>query len=413
MLLLMLACTSKTDTAASSKASTDTGPFYSAPADCGEGIAPGSVPGLVRWPYVQHVTPSAATVAWGVPSSGEGVLTFSRGEEVHTVPATARPMSSSERDTFRLFSGRVEGLTPGTEYCYSVSVDGVTYASGLTVTTAPDSEDAPVRFLVIGDFGSGSPEQAELVEVIKAHAEGVGFWLTTGDNAYSSGTYGEFHDNVFTVYQELLTGIPLYPTWGNHDYKTDDARPGLENFFLPENAWKPEHRERYYSFDWGPLHIVAADSEEPLVTVGFDGEQSEPAWIDADLTADDSPWPIIAFHKPIYSGHESRGPDAFSYIHLLPLVEKHSIPLGLTGHNHFYERFEPIKGGVADADGTTWIVTGGGGQGLYEGELTDNQVVFEGAHHFMVGEASRCTLSMQAIGLGGVVLDSFSLERCQ
>ena len=418
LVLVMLSGCSGRDGAPSGEEgeTTDSGPMvhYSDPADCAAGTAPGSVEGLIRWPYVQWVTDEAATIAWGAPTEGAaGAVTVSRGDfsaapevAVQTIPY------SDDGAEMRLYSGRVTGLEPGTEYCYAVSVDGVELAGGLRFRTAPASPQAPIKMFVIGDFGSGSAEQVRLAEVMAAHSDDVNIWLTTGDNAYGSGTYGEFHDKVFAVYQELMTRIPVYPTPGNHDYKTDDAQPYLDNFFLPEDAWREDHRERYYTLDFGPMTYFAFDSEAPLQQVLGSDEQSEPRWAAAVLAEESRPWRVAAFHKPYYSGHPDRGPDFAVGIHLMPLIDEHGIDLGLTGHNHFYERFAPLRAGEPDPDGVTWIVTGGGGQSLYEIGAEDHQEVVRQEHHFMLIEIDGCALRGQAISVDDEVIDAFTIDRC-
>jgi len=427
-------------------------PFtYSDPATCGEGVAPGSAPGLVRWPYLQSVTATSAIVAWGGPEGSEAgrlragragyalsasafsdVIEGPRAEEADAarlVPkrdtgAPDGPDLGGEEEgdppgeLFRLFHARLEGLEPATEYCYAVEVDGVTLASGLRLRTAPGDPRAPVRFMVIGDFGAGTPEQLAVREQMMAHAEGVDVLFTTGDNAYSSGTWVELHHHVFEVYRELLTRVVIFPTPGNHDYATDEAAPYLANFFLPEDAWREADRERYYTARWGPIDFIAIDSEGPLLETSTDEADDQLDWFEAALAASasaESPWVIPAWHKPVYSGHADREADLFVLGLLLPIIEAWRPPLVLAGHNHFYERFAPLREGERTTfreGGTTWVVTGGGGRSLYELGDEPLREVGVAAHHFLLGEATECALRLRAIDAAGDVIDDLRLDRC-
>ena len=95
-----------------------------------------------------------------------------------------------------------------------------------------------------------------------------------------------------------------------------------------------------------------------------------------------------------------------------PVLEAAGVPLVLQGHDHYYQRFQPInEASVPDADGIHYIVTGGGGRELYEMDLAEPFLdVAEQRHHFLLGEADGMTL--QAIDKTGTVFDTLELERC-
>lgn len=390
--------------------------YYAEPASCEQTVAPGAVAGLERWPYVQGITEDAATVAWGGPAdAAAGELVATRGELSQSLDAGGEPISIGEGQEIRLFHARLTGLEPGTEYCYAVQVDGVTLADGLRFRTAPDSERAPVRFMVIGDFGAGTDEQLMVRDQMLAHSEGVDLLLTTGDNAYSDGDWHELHQHVFGVYQELLTRVPVFPVPGNHDYNTDAAAPYLANFFLPEQARKDGDQERYYAIDWGPMHFVALDDNDPMLEIRSDNDDDEIDWLEDDLAAASRPWTVASFHQPVYSEHESRTPSLLNLAWYVPLFEEHGVQLALQGHNHFYERYPAVKGGEVSSlaeGGTVYVTTGGGGRSLYALKDPELREVGVEEHHFLLGEIDDCELSIQAISKTGELLDSFSLSRC-
>lgn len=86
--------------------------------------------------------------------------------------------------------------------------------------------DAPLRFIVIGDFGNldnavgintSKEVMARLAEVKK-----FDFIITTGDNIYMNGIENINNrtkaDQVTKIFQtEHLKDVPLHPTLGNHD----------------------------------------------------------------------------------------------------------------------------------------------------------------------------------------------------
>jgi hypothetical protein len=67
----------------------------------------------------------------------------------------------------------------------------------------------------------------------------------------------------------------------------------------------------------------------------------------------------------------------------VPLFDSYSVDLVINGHNHIYERTDPLRGGVATpapigatvrpaAEGTTYIAAGGAGVGLYDFSAPDS-----------------------------------------
>jgi len=399
----------------------DPSDYYADPVDCPQTVAPGDAEGLARWPYVQWVTADAATVAWGGPADSEAAQLMASRDiavalEAVALDAEGQDFEGLEDQPFRLYHARLTDLEPGTEYCYAVTVDGVTLADGLKLRTAPESVDAPVTFMIIGDYGAGTADQLDVRDQIMAHAEGVDVLYTTGDNAYSDGTWAEFQANVFDVYRELMTRVVVYPIPGNHDYKTDDAAPYLGNFFLPEDAIKDEDKERYYTADWGPIRFIALDDNDPMLEIRTDNDDDEIDWLTGVLEENDRPWPIVAFHQPIYSEHESRDPSFLGLAYYLPLIEEHEVPLVLQGHNHFYERYPPLRGGEVSSlaeGGTVYLTTGGGGRGLYGMKEPELREVGVEAHHFILGEVQGCTMTLRAIGVDGEAFDETTLDRCE
>jgi hypothetical protein len=394
-------------------------------AECGKGIAPGSDTRLVRWPYLQRVTSSSVVVAFGAEGGlASGEVSLGRDTEYTTasVPTVSEEIPYDEVDgealLFRLHHAEITGLAPATEYCYRVTAGGAELASGLTFRTAPDDPDATIRFLAFGDYGSGTSAQLEVRDAMEPYRESADFLVTMGDNAYTSGTYSQWQERVFEPNQHLLTRVPFFPTSGNHDYYTDDGEPWLRNLFLPENADRVEDVERYYSMDWGPVHFVGLDSEDPLyrITDDVDGDD-ERDWLRSDLERADRPWTIAAVHKPMRSNMIGRGADGMVLAYLVPTLEEFDVPLVLQGHNHNYERFAPMKNGQpfdAKVGGTTYVISGGGGASLYELEVGKDELQVLGAktYHFLKGTVDRCTLTVDAVDEDGFVFDTFTLERC-
>ncbi len=393
----------------------DTGPFFAPDVDCGVGVEPGSDDDLIRWPYVQSVTTNSAVIAWGGPmNERDGYLHYGADNAYGmTVDGLVKAVEGSGGQQFALHWAELTDLEAGTEYCYKVQVGDKDLAGRLSFRTAPESPYAPVKFFAFGDYGSGTESQLAIRDQMLERQADIDLWFTTGDNAYGAGSYMDFHNNVFQPYQEMWAKIPVFPTPGNHDYMADYAQPYLDNFFLPENAWREEHKERYYSIDWGPIHYVALDSEQPMFQL--DGPDDIVHWLDADLARTDRPWKIVAWHRPPYEGHPTRAPDPATWYNIVPLMEKHGVQLVLLGHNHYYERMVPILSNARatyKAGAVTYVITGGGGRTLYDIIPWELQEIGIKDYNFMIGDVSYCELSMEAYNGEGQLIDSFTIPRC-
>ena len=184
-------------------------------------------------------------------------------------------------------------------------------------------------------------------------------------------------------------------------------------FVLPEQGASttyPDNAERYYSFDYGPIHFVALDTEYALLDPGR--QQAQLAWLDADLAATTQPWRVVYFHRSPYSSGSEHGSaldvrQAFS-----PILERRGVQLVLSGHDHDYERSVPWRQFVSSASGITYVVTGGGGAALYAVGSSAWTAKSASVNHYMRVTVSGCTMTIEAVGLDGAVFDQASINRC-
>jgi acid phosphatase type 7 len=359
---------------------------------CGDGAATPAGADFTRQPYLQHVTSSSAIVGW-VTRGTEAQhveVTLPDGSAVTVVagaPQQGLVRSAGERQMW----ARIDGLRPDTLYCYAVT-NGTALAAPTGFRTAPNPElDAGrsrIGFLAFGDSGGGGSDQYALLEqMFQLPYELI---IHTGDLAYDSGTLDEIERNVFDVYAELFRNLPFFPAAGNHDYKTQEAAPFRSVFALPEAAG-----EKWYSFDWGPAHFVALDTEADYA--------AQARWLDDDLAAATAPWKIVYLHRPPYSSG-THGSDSNLRAKLAPVLERHGVQLVLAGHDHHYERIQP-------QNGVHYVLTGGGGIGTRDVGASSFTAFAEPVIHFVVGEIVADQLILHAIDATGVEFDSVVIPR--
>jgi 3',5'-cyclic AMP phosphodiesterase CpdA len=257
--------------------------------------------------------------------------------------------------------------------------------------------DAPFRFAVFGDSGSGSPAQYTVARQIEAQA--VDFIIHTGDVVYPKGADQDYREHFYLPYRNLLARIPFFPAIGNHDKITANGQPWLNNFILPGE-------ERFYSFSYGNALFVALNSYDVL---------NSARWLEAQLSRSDKLWKFVFFHEPPfssgyshpwYSAHKDRTGNAHERRGWVPLFVKYKVDIVFSGHDHMYTR-------LRRKDGVIYIVEGIGGSDFYkinkqapEVEFTDNS-----EFGFGLAEVAGPTLVFQHVTASGAVLDSFTLTK--
>ncbi len=306
-----------------------------------------------RAPYLMMPAPRAMTLRWQTAKPGQGRVRF--GRTPGKLDQQVTEASAAEEHELRL-----QGLEPATRYYYQIEnqVAGEaaqTLYSGKDywfVTPPLTGKPAPLRFAVLGDPGYAGVMQTEVRDALMTWlAENprpdralpyLDLLLTTGDNAYRSGSNKQFQQGFFSPYRTILRNVPIWPAYGNHDAR---RWAFFDIFSLPseaESGGLASHTEHYYSFDYANAHFVMLDTTASSMTVG--SEMLD--WLQRDLAATTQKWIIAAFHHPPYSrgSHDSdnrrdSGGRMFAMRkNVLPILEAGGADLVLSGHSHMYER---------------------------------------------------------------------------
>jgi acid phosphatase type 7 len=267
------------------------------------------------------------------------------------------------------------------------------------------------EFLVFGDSGNGSGHQRQLAsEMEKTNAT---LFLHVGDIAYQRGRADELKKYFADIYANLLRSKKAYPSPGNHDYLTNNLAPYLAYFNPPKQALNNRDQGRYYSFDEENIHFVSLDTNSPLNESNDRRQDDMLDWLEKDLSQTDKQWKIVYFHHPPYSSGHEHGPDLRVQQKIVPILEKYKVDLVFSGHEHNYERTcQMLQDQCADG-GITYIVTGGGGAGLYGFAEPEPYSVMRSVNYELVDViVEGCKLNGKVIGLSSKELDNFSLIKC-
>ncbi len=267
-----------------------------------------------------------------------------------------------------------------------------------TACSNPSSaaSSVPFRFATAGDVGTGGKGQRRVASSMSAHwcADPFQTVLLLGDNIYESGEISRIAEVFEQPYAELLQReVKFHAVLGNHDFRT---RQGEDEIAYPGYNMLG----RYYTFTKGPVQFFALDTNQFYLDSDSDQEalwSAQRQWLKTELERSPAQWKIVFAHHPIYSSGY-HGTDRELAASLSPLFKEYGVHLYINGHEHSYERTQPI-------DGTMYINAGNGGRSIRkveESEWTDYAKARLGFSTFDVYDDR---IVVKAIGTNGRTFD--------
>jgi hypothetical protein len=366
---------------------------------------------------LQQLGAHQVIVVWATREAGAAKVEFRTGSGAwQSVSGTSTLRTSSATGVANYYQHEVTltGLTAATTYQYDLRSGSADPTPGVVdqFRTAPTDGSGTIRLVAFGDSGNGSSGQSQIASRIGAEVFDLA--IHTGDIAYSNGTYLDFDVRFFPYYRDWLRRVGFFPSIGNHDDRTSSATPYRTLFVLPRDGGSiayPNNAERFYSFDFGPVHFICLDTEEAFLNSARRKEQI--AWLTADLQASQSqPWRIAFFHRPSHSSGTEHGSDLAIRQAFSSLFERYNVQLVLNGHEHSLERSVPWRESAnADYQPVTYIVTGGGGATGYPVGHSAFTAYSRSILNYIRMTISPASLTLEGVGTNGAVLDRFTLDR--
>ena len=288
------------------------------------------------------------------------------------------------------------------------------------VQTAPDPK--PFTWIAVADHFD-EPAAGLVKRMLDAKPS---FVVGVGDIIYESRPRD--HRALKRLLLDPLKGIgsKFYPVVGNHDF------PVKPNWF---ELWEPPGNQLYYSFDHGNSHFIVLDTnraEAPDGKTFPEGSErdhmqkqgadyrpgsKQHSWLKKDLEQTKKTHVFVFFHVPAVSFGGHWGKPEIQQA-LCPLFEEHNVTAVFQSHSHGYERFVPLRLDRAsgkpvrdEAEGVTYVVTGGGGMKLADIRKHETHAAASKEFHFVRiavnGDEAECAAIRAS---DGKVLDSFELK---
>jgi calcineurin-like phosphoesterase family protein len=311
------------------------------------------------------VIPTAPSRKWpillGTPRIG-GMLTISRRNTPKVRYAyrwfrcdwtgtTCNRITGQVKRTYRLVNGDL-GLTLRARVSYRLR--GKTHviqtrASAIVTTqsdpiigAAGDIACDPSASNFNGGQGKGSNCHMKVVSDLLL-AQPLTAVLPLGDDQYECGRMDAFMASYAPTWGRLK---PItHPAIGNHEYGSSCHLSDAQPYFQYFGAEAGKGFKGWYSYDIGSWHLIALNSEcgygKGENAVGGCGQGSpQETWLRADLAAHKNLCTLAYWHEPRFSSGQHGNNQAMATI-WNDLTAAHA-DVVLSGHNHDYERFDPI-----------------------------------------------------------------------
>ena len=195
----------------------------------------------------------------------------------------------------------------------------------------PGGGDSPAVLVGAGDIADCFTNEVQGTARLLDSIAGTVF--TLGDNAYFTGSREDYRTCYGPTWGRHRARTR--PVAGNHEYLSAGAFPYFEYFGEAAGPFG----EGYYSFDIGPWHIIALNSN---VDVGESSEQVR--WLRDDLRASRARCTLAYWHHPLFSSGPNGNTRAMQTI--WRTLYDADADVVMAAHDHLYERFAP-----QDADG--------------------------------------------------------------
>ena len=270
----------------------------------------------------------------------------------------------------------------------------VMHVSGSPTRTWPldddlSGEEARLRLAVAGDVGYAGSRGRRTAAAMTTAEDGRNYdaLLLLGDNVYPTGDPAGLDQAVFGPYAGVLDdGTALLAILGNHDVKDGNAEGQVDRLGMPGRWWSRSFGDE--------LLVVGLDSNETA-------SEAQRAWLEHTLRASTARWRIVTLHHPPYSaGYQGSALDvraAFS-----PLFERYGVQLVLAGHEHDYERSQPIRG-------VTYVVSGGASDTRRTSREEFTAVAWAWHHFVDIGVYGE-RMVVRAVNQEGRVFDKISIS---
>lgn len=363
----------------------------------------------VRGPYLTYLSSDKATIVFHTEEDVESEIEY-REQGSDTDHIKRKLSEKGKQHVFEL-----EGLTSGARYSYFImnltqdTKESVSKTASYSFTTFPRSV-SKFSFIAYGDSRDRYAPKRHMALASNFLKHKPSFIISTGDlllggpSASASMFSDDWTLNFFRPLQGIIEKVPYLLVVGNHD---QDSPAGLEGI---QEAFPNLKESCYYSFRYSNTHFVILHVSNQMQEF-----RSQKQWFDEEMkNAQDADWRIVLLHVSPFTTGKYRnyewtlsGREDF-----LDACVRNNVDLVLSGHDHSYQRFYPLKTTEQDSHAVLFVVTALAGTNPYP--AYDDQYtakVVNKTDNFCVVDVSTEKLALTAYDKNNNPFDSVTLLK--
>ncbi|MCA9982361.1 MAG: metallophosphoesterase, partial [Anaerolineales bacterium] len=170
-------------------------------------------------------------------------------------------------------------------------------------------------------------------------------------------------DAWFDQMQPIASGVPMMPTYGNHEVLLEENVDDWLARFPTPTGYDDRH---YYSFDIANAHFISIYAPQAI------NDPNALAWLEQDIIAAQAAgqkWIIPYFHVAPFADGTNHSSSQSLRNTLGPIFEQYNVPLVIASHDQAYERTWPLtdaantavptttahRACVPETEGVTWV----------------------------------------------------------
>lgn len=316
----------------------------------------------IRGPYLADLRQDKAVIICHTSADADSALKY--GEK----NGAGSPIKlHSSKNTQHIF--HLDNLKPNTTYRYDLecsdqSIEGSQLHSESNIFTTPANSPKEFSFIAYGDSRDGSPNPVRHAKITRnflkhspAFVVSTGDLLIGGETASPSLFSADWTSNFFQPLAGIFGTIPYHLTVGNHDQDSPAVTEGVLSVF-------PRLKQSmYYGFRYANTHFIIMHVAERMREF-----QAQKQWFLEELKkASDADRRIVFLHVSPFTNGKYRnmswtldGREDF-----LKACVDNRVDLVLSGHDHSYQRFHPLRSTEMDKHSVLFVVTALAGTNPY------------------------------------------------
>lgn len=329
--------------------------------------------------------------------------------------------SNTLETTATLHEVTLDGLQPGQQHHYQITIGDTRYPIDDFKTAPTDDSRERVQFVMFADNQDGPVNFAKLSEIMTHYDPD---FLLHGGDCVQNGKQWEYQQRFLQPLFGLANRAGLLIGAGNHETYSSAVITSDESRALWEHYVSQPGDEHCFGWRWGPLFVLVIDTERGHA-VGTPQYECIQSALSSDM-AQTAQFRTALFHRPplveYWSSVAGLSPEDSFYVGemdapdvrdaLTPLFEIYDVDLVFNGHNHLYAYSKNYPYTV------DWVTSGGGGGGL-ETESENNRIAdwspyvqetIFGQFHFLQVVIEESVMYVRAVNSYQQVIHEFSIQ---